>query len=82
MQSVTYTASVHGGDDGGYWAEVPALVGCYSQGDSIAGALRGLSEAIQCHLQGLAIRGEEPPVENDVRDEILVPVTVFAHVQA
>jgi predicted RNase H-like HicB family nuclease len=37
-------------EDGGYSVEVPALPGCFSQGDNLAEALDNIKEAIACHL--------------------------------
>ena len=33
-------------EDNGYWAEVPALKGCYTQGDSIDEIKENIKEAI------------------------------------
>lgn len=33
-------------EDNGYWAEVPALKGCYSQGDTIDELKENIKEAI------------------------------------
>lgn len=33
-------------EDNGYWAEVPALKGCYSQGDTIEELKENIKEAI------------------------------------
>jgi predicted RNase H-like HicB family nuclease len=41
-------------EDGGFWAEVPALPGCYSQGSSQAEVLTNVREAIECHLDAPA----------------------------
>ena len=41
---------IHDADEGGYWAEVPALPGCYSQGETIAEVRKRMREAIACHL--------------------------------
>lgn len=38
---------VHEAEEGGYWAEVPAIPGCASQGESIEELLRNLAEAIE-----------------------------------
>jgi predicted RNase H-like HicB family nuclease len=38
---------VHAAEEGGYWAEVPALPGCATQGDSVRELLRNLAEAIE-----------------------------------
>ena len=34
-------------EDNGYWAEVPALKGCFSQGDTIEEVTENIKEAIQ-----------------------------------
>ena len=41
---------VHPEETGGYWAEVPALPGCVSQGETRDEMERNIREAIQCHL--------------------------------
>ncbi len=38
-------------EDGGYVVSVPALPGCYSQGDSIEEALENIKEAIELYLE-------------------------------
>ncbi len=38
---------VHKEPEGGYWAEVPAIVGCASQGDTMQELLANIREAIQ-----------------------------------
>ena len=37
---------VHEAEEGGYWAEVPSIVGCATQGDSFDELLSNLYEAI------------------------------------
>ncbi len=59
-----YTVILHSADEGGYWAEVPALPGCYSQGETVEEALLHVREAIEAHLaaiegEGRAIPGEQ-----------------------
>ena len=41
---------IHKADEGGFWGEVPALPGCYSQGETVPDLLTNLREAIFCHL--------------------------------
>jgi predicted RNase H-like HicB family nuclease len=41
---------IHPAEEGGYWAEVPALPGCYSQGETREEILANIREAIECHL--------------------------------
>lgn len=41
---------VHTAEEGGYWAEVPAIPGCASQGDTYDELLRNLRDAIEACL--------------------------------
>ena len=38
---------VHEAEEGGFWAEVPAIPGCASQGDSMEELMQNLREAIE-----------------------------------
>ena len=38
---------VHEANEGGFWAEAPALPGCASQGDSLDALLANMREAIE-----------------------------------
>jgi predicted RNase H-like HicB family nuclease len=38
---------VHEAEEGGYWAEVPAIPGCASQGETMDELLQNLREAIE-----------------------------------
>jgi predicted RNase H-like HicB family nuclease len=38
---------VHQAEEGGYWAEVPAITGCVSQSESLNELLRNVREAIE-----------------------------------
>ena len=38
---------VHEAEEGGYWAEVPAIPGCATQGDSFEELLQNLYEAVE-----------------------------------
>jgi len=44
-----YTFLIHPAEEGGYWSEVPALPGCYSQGETIEEALSNSRGAIETH---------------------------------
>jgi predicted RNase H-like HicB family nuclease len=41
---------IHEAEEGGFWAEVPALPGCCSQGETLEEMLLNIREAIECHL--------------------------------
>jgi predicted RNase H-like HicB family nuclease len=38
---------VHDAPEGGYWAEVPAIPGCATQGETFAELLHNLYEAVE-----------------------------------
>ncbi len=38
---------VHEAEEGGYWAEVPAIPGCATEGDTMEELRKNLQEAIQ-----------------------------------
>lgn len=40
-------AIVHEAEEGGYWAEVPSIPGCATQGDSYDELIANLKEAIE-----------------------------------
>ena len=46
---------VHEAEEGGYWAEVPAIPGCATQGDSMEELMQNLREAIEVPV---ALRSE------------------------
>ncbi len=41
---------VHEAEEGGYWAEVPAILGCATQGETYDELLLNLSDAIETCL--------------------------------
>jgi predicted RNase H-like HicB family nuclease len=48
---MTVKAIIHKADEGGYWAEVPALPGCVTQGETTDDVRRNLKEAIELWLE-------------------------------
>lgn len=49
---------IHPAEEGGYWAEVPALPGCVSQGETLDETLANIREAAEGWLEVSADRGE------------------------
>jgi predicted RNase H-like HicB family nuclease len=41
---------VHEAEEGGYWAEVPGLPGCFSQGETREDLMANVREAIEGYL--------------------------------
>lgn len=57
---------VHQAEEGGYWAEVPAIPGCATQGESFEELLKNLYEAVEgC----LSVDVETP--KSTSRDQVL-----------
>ncbi|MGB7910605.1 MAG: type II toxin-antitoxin system HicB family antitoxin [Desulfobaccales bacterium] len=54
---------VHEAEEGGYWAEVPALPGCATQGETFEELLKNLCEAEEGRL---AVNIEEPKSDGRV----------------
>jgi predicted RNase H-like HicB family nuclease len=63
---VEYSVVLHEAEEGGYWVEVPALPGCYSQGESREEALANVREAIELYVETLQERGDDVPKDEDV----------------
>jgi predicted RNase H-like HicB family nuclease len=56
-------AIIHSAEDGGFWAEVPALPGCASEGDTLEEAQANILEAVEGVLLVYRDRGEGPPLD-------------------
>ena len=58
---------VHQAEEGGFWAQVPAIPGCATQGESFEELLQNLYEAIEgclsVDLDSVAISGEDRVLE-------------------
>jgi predicted RNase H-like HicB family nuclease len=52
---------IHPAAEGGFWAEVPAIPGCATQGETMEELLRNVHEAIE----GCLAVDVEPPVEEN-----------------
>lgn len=55
-------AIVHQAEEGRYWAEVPALQGCITEGDTMEELENDLKDAIQGWLE---VANDNHTVEND-----------------
>ncbi len=58
-----YTILIHKAEEGGFWSEVPAVPGCYSQGETIDETLQNTKEAVESHLMALREDKLPAPVE-------------------
>jgi len=63
---MTLKAIVHKGEEGGFWAEVPALPGCATQGETLAEVEAHLREANDAWLSV-----DNETNESSVNDQVL-----------
>jgi predicted RNase H-like HicB family nuclease len=61
---MTLKAIIHEAKDGGYWAEVPALPGCVTQGETVEEVTSNLREAVEGWL---SVETPEGPVAQSDR---------------
>ena len=76
----TYTVIIRRGDPGevAYWAEVPALPGCFTDGRTVDEVLANAKEAIELYLSVLIDDGRPISDETTGTDNLVraVPVEV------
>jgi antitoxin HicB len=70
-----YVVIVHHAEEGGYWAEVPALQGCFAQGETVEDVLSEARGAITAHLVALKEDGQSLPDESGI---LIATVTLTA----
>jgi predicted RNase H-like HicB family nuclease len=61
-----FTVVIQKAEEGGFWAEVPALPGCYSQGETVEETMENIREAIEGHVEALRQEGQGVPLEEDL----------------
>lgn len=74
----TYTVKIHPGeaDEGGFWAEVPALPGCNTQGETYEETIEHARQAIEGYLRMLNKIGEPIPIEKQPKSTVVAAVKV------
>ncbi len=63
-----YAVVIHQEPEGGFWAEVPALPGCYSQGETVDELMENIREAVSGVLEVMKANGTEPESNIQVLD--------------
>ncbi len=54
-------AIIHAAEEGGFWAEVPALPGCITEGDTTEEVIANLKDAIEGWLEVANTRNATEP---------------------
>ena len=63
-----YAVVIHEDAEGGFWAEVPALPGCYSQGETMNELMENVREAITGVLEVMKEQGRQPESNIQILD--------------
>ncbi|MBI1337504.1 MAG: type II toxin-antitoxin system HicB family antitoxin [Phycisphaera sp.] len=58
---------IHHAEEGGYWAEVPALPGCATQGETFEELLKNIYEAVEACLS-VDVATTEPDEKQQVME--------------
>ena len=64
----SFAVVTHQEVSGGYWGEVPALPGCYSQGETVESLQENIREAIAGVLEVMKEQGREPDANIRILD--------------
>ena len=74
----TYTVIIHpaDADEGGFWAEVPALSGCNTQGETYEQTIEHARQAIEGYLRMLIKLGKTIPTEKQPKSTTVTAVKV------
>lgn len=76
--TITYTAIVWPAEEGGYWAEVAELPGCFSQGESKPELQDNIKEAIETYLDGAEETDSAAPQETPEFVKVEIPARLPA----
>jgi predicted RNase H-like HicB family nuclease len=71
---IEYLLVIHPAEEGGFWAEIPALPGCFVDGDTMDQLLADAPEAIAAHLEALKEDGQEIPTEALTIARVQLPI--------
>lgn len=63
-----YAVVIHEDPEGGFWGEVPALPGCYSQAETVEELMDNIREAIAGVLEVLKEQGGQPEANIRILD--------------
>lgn len=78
MSRHVYGAVIRPSEDGGYWAEIPDLEGCFAQGKDYMDTIESISDGLETHLAALAEYGMPIPKANVVSADDGDVVYVYA----
>ena len=65
-----YPIFIHKDQNSHYGVIVPDLPGCHSAGASLEEAIANTKEAIECHIEGLFMDGENIPLQSPIENHL------------
>ena len=68
---MNYKIVIHKEPQGGFWAEVPALPGCVSQGDTLDELKANIREAIEGYMMVMKEEGREPEPDVEIAEVVV-----------
>lgn len=60
-KQMPYQVIIHDAEEGGYWAEVAGMPGCYSEGETLAEAKANIQEAAMGWMESI-VDGMKTPI--------------------
>jgi len=78
MEERIYSVIIEPCEEGGYWARVPALPGCFTQGETLDEVIHMAKEAIEGFIEVLAELGQPIPVEENSKRHLTLGIEVKA----
>jgi antitoxin HicB len=81
VKEYKFSVVIEPAEEGGYFAECPALPGCASQGETYAEAVANIQDAIKGYVASLIAHGDRVPVEEKLRPrryKVELPVSLAA----
>jgi predicted RNase H-like HicB family nuclease len=61
-----YVIVIHRAEEGGYWADVPALDGCFIQGETLDEVLADAPAVIASHIAAVQEDGQSVPTDTGI----------------
>jgi len=76
QKNYLFTANIELGEDDRFVVSVPALPGCFSQGDTYEEAVLMAEDAIRGYLQLAIEKGETIPSEKKLSEKVMLAVNL------
>ena len=71
MKVHSYSVYIEPSPEGGFWSQVPALPGCFSQGETVEETIANTKESIELYIED---EHNDVPVESEYSMNVRIPV--------